>query len=269
MKSFATTLRIGIGDIILAWAALENMKHKLNDIYIDVNWSILSAYKDNSENYKKFIQDLIQTLFTDNKYKLFTNKRGEEHTFDDFRNYGIPAVLPKAAHLLCADYTLMDAEYIVITTKVRQFDKKKFLSYKDHFIEIIKKLSIKYKIVLLGEQEIEYGVEYSLYGVNHIYSLYDYLKDINNVIDLTTKVISSDNASLENVKKDCAIMHKARAVITVGCGGNLTLAAAVSKHLIGIRRDDYEFGDFIYRNPNDEIYVVRDHALWLDKIEKL
>lgn len=269
MSNFGTTIKLGLGDVIYTWAALEKVKHKYDNIYIDANWSILEIYKHNSQEYRKFFTELVKTLFNDDKYILFGGVNCPMHEFSDLANLGIKPTLPRAAHLLCKTSPhVINDPYILLTTKVRQLNKDIYDEFKDKFVSSLNNLSNKYKIVLIGEREIESNPEYDVYGNRHIYSIYDDLIKINNVIDLTVPIIGCANPSLDKMMEDCYLMNKASAVITIGCGGNLALATATSNNLIGIRADDYTFINDIFR-VTANICVTFDKDLFFNRINQL
>lgn len=144
-------------------------------------------------------------------------------------------VIPKCDLFLGICHPLQIKEpYIVITTKVRDFSHSKYLKTKDIFINILKSLSTKYKIVVIGEKLIEDTIENRELSIFSIYK--DIVQNIENVIDLTEETISSKEnpPKLDKIRKDCDLMNKANCVITLGDGGNVVLALSVAKNLLVI-----------------------------------
>ena len=96
-----------------------------------------------------------------------------------------------------------------------------------------KKLSDKYKIVIIGERDILDSVEYKIIGEQRIYCIYDdlisNLSDTGQLIDLTVSGKEITIPSLKKLQQDCLIMHNAKNVISLGFGGNLILTLASAK----------------------------------------
>jgi hypothetical protein len=236
---FDIGLRGGIGDILYAWAAVENIKHKYEKIYVDIDFNIITAFKNNSNSYKQFLIDITKIMFCDSKYVLFENKS----TNDTYRLFDIGALtwVPIPTCNLLLDRPSphkIDGEYIVVTTKNKYITKQNYLSFKNIFLNKIKNLSTKYKIVILGERDVDNNQENIIHAVETIYS--DLIYCCDNYIDLTEPVLCSTNdskqqnlADLNKVKEDCDLMNKAKCVITLGFGGNMTLAVAVSNKVVG------------------------------------
>lgn len=258
MSELGINLRCGIGDILCSWAALEKVKHNYEKIYIDAQLELISIFRNDSELYRKFVIDFIKLLFSnDSKYILFENK-GKQDPFYLLKEGTIPYTFTYCPLLFGKETkNKIDGEYIIITTKVRYLNTNFYSLFKDRFVENIKSLSKKYKIVLIGERDIDNNREYREEGHDNIYTIYKDICNIENIIDLSEPVyMSSDNSNppnLDKIMEDCDLMRKAKCVITLGCGGNLALAAATST-VIGLRHDGMEYFDpFILGRPKVNI----------------
>lgn len=244
--NFGITLKLGIGDILLYWAAFEKIKHKYESIYIDANFGIIDHFCGGSENYRIFVIDLIKMLFNDPKYKLFTGAGYPGYEFSDLANHGIYPVLPNIRKFL--GNSVINGEYIVITTKARQLYREKFNNVKDKLIENLKRLSERYKIIIMGERVVPDTPEYlAVGGQQWNYSIYDQLVGLDNVVDLTEAQISFNEISLDKMLKDASIMAGATGLISFGCGGNLIIGTAVNNNVICYRVDEYTFVDNIFK----------------------
>lgn len=271
MAEFGLKIATGLGDAILISAAINEVKDNYDKIYIDVNWKYSLNFKnDTNGSYKSFYLDLLKILFNDEKY-IIDNSDKDFPLFDMYtlRSIGIKPVLPKYSDILCSKENILKNEkYIVITTKVRQLNKSHYNKVKDIFYKKINKLSSKYKIVILGEREVEENNEYKIHGDKKIYSIY---KDIignvkNNVLDLTIPKLGITVPVIENIKKDCAVMRDAEYVFTFGCGGNFILSLAVnSKNAIGYRVDAYNFVNSILKDTK----ITFSSKLFLEYLEGL
>lgn len=253
MSEFNLIMNCGLGDIITAWAVLNSIKHNYEKVYVDARLDLIDAWRPGCVDHEKFILELIHFLFgNDEKYVLF-EKKSINTCHDLIRDGVVKPVIPKCDLMLGIPHQLQLHEpYIVITTKVREIACTKYAEIKDVFINILKGLSKKYKIVVIGERIIEDTIENRILQTS-VFSIYnDVIKNVENVIDLTEETMASKEnpPSLEKIRKDCDLINKANCAITLGCGGNLALALMSAKKLIGFRWDCYEKVDYNNLDPN-------------------
>lgn len=104
----------------------------------------------------------------------------------------------------------------------------------------------------MGEQEVEIRKEYEEIR-NSIFSIYPDLIKLDNIIDMTVPKLSETVAGLKHIQQDCLIMKEAKAVITIGIGGNFCLAQASESNHIGYRNDSYQFCNILYNKPESKI----------------
>lgn len=245
MKTLGITIAVGLGDAIFIAAALNNVKDKYDKITVNVRWDIAETYKNDGKGYSAFYREILKLLFADPKFII--DDKTQKLPFagmHELWSWGIPPVLPRFGKILkTTEPFSIEGEYIVVTTKVRQLDKKVYDKIKPKFLAHLKKLSAKNKIVIIGERKIEMNREYEHYSSRFIYSIYNDIVGAvkNNLIDLTVPKLGITVPDIETLKRDCSIMNNAKCVITFGCGGNFILATAVAKRIIAFRKDDYNF----------------------------
>jgi len=254
MKTLGLSIAIGLGDAIFISAAINNIKQNYDNIYLNPLLELAETYKNNGIEYSEFFLNFLRLLCFDSKYII--NDKSKSFPFVPTENLfnNITPVVPRfSIQLHCDNYIPISEEYIVITTKIRQLHINLYKKTKDSLLNSLNKLSEKYKIVILGEREIEINNEYSHYGSKHIYNIYKDLITVNNILDLTIPKLGITVPNINQLKKDCTIMNKAKCVITLGCGGNFALASATAEKLIAYRNDDYKFVDVIFKNNKDLI----------------
>ena len=89
-----------------------------------------------------------------------------------WRVFGLTPTKVELGHLLCAGEPLnLGEEYVVITTKVRHVNKAIFLPKSIQLWKVLKEISKKYKIVILGERVVEMRREYDCI-THEVFGLY-------------------------------------------------------------------------------------------------
>jgi len=274
MKTFGLKIAAGLGDAIFIAAALNAIKDKFDRIYVSVRWDIADTYRLGGQPYRQFHTEVLKLLFADPKFILDNpDKNYPYFSVGALWAAGIPLVLPRFGKVLTTTDPLpaeIDKQYIVVTTKVRQLDSKLYKCVKIDFLATLVELSKKYKIVIIGEREVEMNPEYLIYGNRYIYCIYDHLIGAlkENVVDLTVPKLGITVPNIDTFKRDCSIMLNAKCVVTLGCGGNFILAAAVAKRLLAFRKDDYAFVSHAFKGV-PQFLETRNHKLFIDKLTEL
>lgn len=270
MKQFGIKIAVGLGDAIFIAAALNKVKDNYDTIYINPKWELAQEYKNNGKEYSEFYLQILKLLFNDPKFVIDDKSKNFEYitTYSIFNGMLTP-VLPRFYDVLKSEKpNIIDGDYICITTKVRQLDVLLYNEIKNDFISILTEISKKYKLVLIGEQIIEMNNEYNIFGNNYIYSIYNDVVKVDNVIDLTIPKLGITVPDLEHLKQDCSIMNNAKCVVTLGCGGNFVLASAVANKLIAYKKDQYQFVELAFEN-NENFMAINDGNLFLEKLKTL
>jgi hypothetical protein len=222
---------LGIGDLLVL-KMLYNKYNLNNDIII--NTHIVQKYRNSSITYLNFIKWLTEHLFVGNNivYVYMT-------TIDtvNFNNYTLDA----ASIISIQKYFELDnmefihnicspSYYIVFHTKCRfpGDNKSVFDECKTKIKSFMNNYKSKYKIVLLGERNIENNSETHVNGIESIYDTLTLLKNNNDIIDLTVETLLT-SPDIQLFQNDIRIIHNAKTNIGLGYGGNFVIVTAFAK----------------------------------------
>lgn len=261
-RTVSALIPIHLGELIVAKSHLDTVKDQFEKISLCFDQDTWIRYFDIESpdwdhqklQWNQYTQDIGQLFFSEPPYVLSSDPKDHilYHTCNQLvAEQNIQPMKPELGHLLCQGAPLdLGEEYIVITTKARSVDMKKLRSLSVQFIAQIKRLSQKYKIVLLGEKVVELRKEYR-FEEHHdrIFSIYDTV--VNNIpqdrlLDLTVPSLGNTAYNLKHIQQDCVFMRDAKFVITFGCGGNYMLSLASSKMSIGWRDDDFGWSNVLF-----------------------
>jgi hypothetical protein len=200
-----------------------------------------------SPDYNTFLDELGGLFFSQHPYIYETHSsvmfRPQQSILSD--NSFIPQK-PNQKELLCKGNPLGIGDYIVLATKIRYFNKNTYKEYSPRIFDAIQKLAVRYKIVILGEKIVEMRHEYT-YQSEDIYGIYnDLIANIPNIVDLTVPKLGLTTPSLTRIQQDCLIMNEAKAVITIGIGGNFCMALGSDSNVIGLRMDNEPIANILY-----------------------
>lgn len=274
-KKIAHSIPCGIGDFIMVRSFFDTIKDQFEEIRISPSQEIMTTWRNNDQKYWEFLNKLGPLLFSDYPY-VFDNERRELTWPTSIINeYSIKPIKPELSHLLCRGSSLnINEPYIVIFTKIRYLSKNIFNSLSSQFWNIIIKLSKKYKIVIMGEREIEYSKEY-LTGenINQIYCIYDQIISnisIDRIIDLTIPSLGITAPDLCKIQQDCLIIKQALFVITIGVGGSFCMTISVASKIIGFRQDNEQVVDMIFNKDKyiDTCIITRDWNKFVQILEQ-
>jgi hypothetical protein len=268
MNILEANICIGLGDIIHIKGQLEPFKHRFEQIKITFDQKIINDFRPDKE-YRCFLDEIGHLFFSSPPYKLNVGsfvRKGQNQICEE---YGLPFIRPNLKNILCQGYLLQtDREYIVLTTKHRFFTQSYWRTVCGRFWQIINKLSERYKIVILGERQVEKSKEYRIFGEEVVYSIYnDIMANIpqNKIIDMTVPSLGITAPNLQRIRQDCLIMSEARAVVILGTGGAFCMATAVA-NLIGHRTDI----DLLYENViYPDAFVSRSFDQFVERLEML
>lgn len=268
MKTLAYEITVGIGDNLVMRVFLDTIKHNYDRISISHSREVMRIYRNNDPKYWKFLDDLGTLLFSEPPYVFTHDKNPPIHTMNTIRSLGITPRKPNLDHLLCKGQSLnVGQEYIVLTTKARVFDRIKFLPQSVQLWATLKKLSEKYKIVILGEREVEQSKEYAP-NKNTIFGIYEQIianLPADRIIDLTIPALGITAPELTKIQQDCVIMKEAKFVITLGIGGNFWLAVSVA-NTIGYRTDTDWVTDLISNPHYPSAFITKDWNQFINKL---
>lgn len=266
MKIIETNICIGLGDIIYMKGQLDPFKHGFDQIKVTFDSQIIEEYRANAE-YKKFLNDIGDLFFSEPPYILNSGTYPRRGQYGLCETYNLPMVKPNLKYILCKGALLnIDEEYIVMTTKHRFFTRSYWRSISTVFWNTIRRLSVKYKIVILGEKVVEKSKEYAAHGSEITYCIYDEI--MNNlpndrILDLTVPALGITAPNLEQIQQDCVIMSEAKFVLILGTGGAFCMATAVA-NTIGHRTDhDPLYEGKIY----PDAFITRNFGGFIQKLE--
>ncbi len=241
MKKDCYKISIGpaVGETIFVKTQLDQFIPKYNEIKVSYYKPFVERYRDaHVEEYYSFINEYGKLFFSEPPY-TFTQEQFPLLVMENlyFNAYLFPVVKDFSSILCNPSYKNELTDYIVINTKLRLIKRNEYLKFKSSFFNILKKASQKYKIVIIGEQKIEFNKEYLTYGPDLIYTLYnDILINIpsERIIDLSVPGLGQTTPSLEKIRNDCCILRDAKFVITIGFGGHFCLSSATAKKHIAL-----------------------------------
>jgi hypothetical protein len=272
-----------LGELITAKYHLDTVKNKYQMISFCFDQDNWDRYFDNESsewaNYKeqwnKYIDDIGQLFFNEPPYVITKDKT--DHVLYHTCSYliseqGIAPMVSRLPHLLCQGTPLdLGEEYIVVTTKARTINMERLYERAGQFINVLKKLSQKYKIVVLGEKVVEQRKEYRFEEhQNRVFSIYDIVVDNitpSRVLDLTVPTLGNTPYNLKSIQQDCLLMQNAKFVITFGCGGNCVMSLASATMAIGYREDNIPWNDILFDNKEYPTASISNNwEYFLDKL---
>lgn len=169
MSIISCNIPTSLGDLITIKAHLDSVKHNYSQINLTFHTALWNGalhtnvpeWQQNKILWEKYLKDIGQLFFSESPYKLNAGQYPFRVTEQLIKDFNLPATKPELGHLLCRGRSLnLEGEYIVITTKVRDVIKKNFMPESIKLWKVLKDLSNKYKIVILGEREVEMRKEY-------------------------------------------------------------------------------------------------------------
>lgn len=277
---------LDIGGIPTSLGEIINFKHHLDIVrpkydaillnFQTSNWKTCLHTEAPDWNQKKilwdqYLEEIGKLFFGEPPYLLgrASNKWGGDIQLT-LKKLGVPPQKAEMGHLLCKGTSLNLGEaYIVITTKIRYIKKTFFYPHSIELWNVLRKLSTKYKIVILGEREVEMRKEY-LSSRDSIFGIYDQIianLPADRLVDLTVPALGETVTNLEQIQQDCLIMKEAKFVITLGVGGNFCMATSVSNMALGFRNDNLSFTDAIFNKEYPNAIITKDWAYFIKKLE--
>lgn len=256
-------IHVGIGDHLLVRFFFDQICNKYDAIQVNHYGQTMSIWRNNDLRYWQFIYAFGGLVFSDKPYQLF--KQPNSFPLWQCEKSLELRLKPKRPNIpqLIVNNNLtpeISGPYIVLTTKVREMNKNIFRSFVKEVSPVINKISKKYAIVLLGEREVEKSKEYSVACNNDvIFSAYDdFKKMVPDAIDLTIPALGIKSPDIKQVQHDCYLMSRSKAVVNMGCGGNLWLSTVSAPLTICLRGcDKYKTTD-LFQGAFPELFLSRD-----------
>jgi hypothetical protein len=190
------------------------------------------------------------------------------------RRAGITPRVPNLAEELCDSSSNNIGSYVVISSKVRGIKRNEYEQIKDTFFDLLKKISENYKIVVIGERRIGSNAEYVYHGNDRIYPIYeDIISAISadTILDLTVPELGFTSPDLTQFRHECTIQHNAKHVITIGSGGNVSIAMSVGNILGYYGNSDMEvfFTHMLENGSRDGVFLTTNIKSYFDKLASI
>jgi hypothetical protein len=261
---------VGIGDLIHIKQMLDTKKEMYNLIPISLNYEVLAQYKSDP-NYIKFVELLFKTLFSSSPYKIQKNSIGFNICPKILNTkYNIKPEIPNLEKYFCCNSKEKNDE-IIILTKIRGLRLHTYTNViREPFLNILNSLSKNNKIVLMGEKVIGQNLEYEQLKNNHndlfVYSIYeDIIKNIKIHDDYTIDELGNTSPNFDKFINDCQRLNKAKAVITLGTGGNVSMAMSCSNVICCYQYCEMEYL-FSKMDNHPTKFLTNDYNQYFNKI---
>lgn len=268
-----------LGEIINIKYHFDLIKHQYKEIKLGFYKELWTEalhtesadWPQKKELWDKYLSDIGQLFFSEPPYVL--EDKPTKYGGDFGALLKKSQMFPKKAelgHLLCHGQSLsLDNEYIVITTKARQLDRKNFIPLSIKLWKVLNQLSKKYKIVILGEREVEMRKEYGIHN-GKVFGIYDQIISSlpsDCIIDLTVPALGETVSDLSKIRQDCLIMKESKFTITIGVGGNFCMATASGGMVIGFRDDNLDLTDKIFNREYTNAIITKNWDYFIQTLE--
>jgi len=271
MKYFQATIPIGLGDLIYTKGLFEPVKHEYSHIKLNFHRGIIKDIGKNSD-YNQFLDEFGNLLFGEPPYSLGGDNCPFFGIDQLILHHGLAPNKPELAHILCKGTPLnIESPYIVINTKIRSLSRQYLHDRIPEFWSLLNVLAQKYRLVILGEKEVEMHGEYLYYTSENVFSLYPHI--LNNIPldlieDLTVPALGITSPTVAQVQQDCLIMNQAKFVITFGIGGGFCMSTSVA-NTVGFRFDDDPVANAVFNKEYPNTYITKDWSLFIHKLRML
>jgi hypothetical protein len=253
--------QMGMGDLLLIKQYSLTKNISFNKMFIN---KTLLGHRLNINNYKLFLRRFVTRLFDGCKLEFVDPPRQMVDIWDIIRNIKKYNLYPiYNFNLIYTNNYLLSNPYIIIHTKCRLDIASMDLFLKDinKFDDFCNTFKCNCNIILFGEKNAEKNLEQSVLNIQTVYPYLVKLSKNNNVIDITSDLISSSN-DLNNFENEVHIIAKAQSNITLGIGGPFVISHTFSE-------SNYCFiSSLVY--PLPEYYtpsLYRDLDLFLNDIK--
>jgi len=276
---------LGIGDLLLCYSYIMQHYEEYDKFFILLDYNIITLFRNDSNSIKEFTKRLTNKIFSDPKIEII--EYDPYQNYDDYvphdlldniiSNQNIFRLVNMSHLIKNIEIKKYDKPYFILNTKIRLENYNFYLSFKDEFLKIINELSKSYKLILMGERQMEINREYSAdppgLGAFLIYD--DILNNIdkNNIIDLTRNELLHQN-DINDFLKDCYLINKSSFSILLGRSGVSFIVSSFSDNVIGFRT--YDTCDIIKNNfisskliDDNGYFLTNDINKFFDKLREL
>lgn len=229
----------GIGDLIHCHAMFEAAKERFSDVEIIMDERRLAEARN--EEHIAFARRLLGALFRGPDYRIGSDERGEfiGMTPQALCRFGLEPVAPDLRRVLPVAGVEPPPPFVAVATKVRGWARHRYEAIRETFLGLLASISRRLPLVLVGERVLSETPEYRGHGDGFAYSIYDDLAGLP-CVDNTFPEYGQRPAQWDQFRSDCTTMFHAERVITLGSGGNVSMAMACGKCLALIEHTEME-----------------------------
>lgn len=227
-------INCGVGDILLSRAILDGSQGTFG-----VSLGEEVAARERGPDYLPFAKWLFDTTFAG-----FGPASGDAPRLDPPGICRLTGLLPRWPRLW---RSRGGGGYVVVTTKVRGIHRRIYERFREDFVAAVRRLASIRPVCLVGEKEIGKCAEYDHHGSDLVYSIYGDLFQIDGINDATVPELGRTAPTPEQFRSDMMAMAEADRVITIGTGGNTTMAMAAGRCWSFVGHGEYE--EFFSRMP--------------------
>lgn len=227
-------INCGVGDILLSRAILDGQQGVMG-----VSLGEEVAARERSHDYLPFAQWLFDTTFAG-----FGPANGDAPRLDPPGICRLTGLLPRWPRV---PRPRTRGRCVVVTTKVRGLPRRIYETFRSDFVAAITAMATAVPVYLVGEKEIGWCKEYEHHGHDLVYSIYGDLFKIDGIGDLTVDELGVTPPTAEGYQKDMNAMLGASRVVTLGTGGNTSMAMSSGNCFSFVGHCEYE--EFFSRMP--------------------
>lgn len=263
MQQLAVTINAGIGDIIHCHAMLEAEKHRYGQIAVSLNERGLAEARNTS--HIPFARRLMSLLFCAPPYRIM-QPEDEGLTPQQLCRHGFHPVAPDLRRVLpLAGET--PPPFVAVSTKVRGWHWHEYEAIRETFLGLLEDISLRLPLVLVGERVVSMTPDYVRSHSGRVFSIYDDLSRLT-CVDQTFPEFGDAPAEWDQFRADCTTLYHAERVITLGSGGNVSMAMACGRCLAMI--GGTEMGNFFESMPEvSRLTLCKSVSEYLAELEDM
>lgn len=256
------TINAGIGDIIHSHAMLEAARPAVTEVAVAVDHAALQSVRNVAHS--EFATRLAQFVFREPTYTIVPQST-DGMTPQQLVGAGLPMAVPDLRDVLPLDGIGRPPEpFVAVSTKVRSLRRDRYEQMRLEFLHHLTELAKRVQLVVIGERMLSMTPEYQGHGDGFAYSIYDDLMTVP-CVDATFPEYGNVPAQWDQFRMDCTVMRNAERVITLGTGGNVSMAMACGRCLCLIQQTEMEWY-FRAMPPDERITCAETPAEYLEEI---
>jgi hypothetical protein len=263
MASIEFKTAVAMGDLILVYSLMEQIKNKYSEIRLCPDYSLIDLYRKSSKENLAFSKQMVALIFDAPYYKIL-DKSNEKvlYTANLANKLHLRTKYVDLRSKLCLP-TKVDIgtdNYIVVHTKIRDLSQPNFELVRKQAYDMIR--NTKKKIVIMGERFMDKGASVTIYN-----DLMGLVKG-KDYLDLTKETIIFD-PDINMLRRDSALIRDSKGLITFGICGGVVFGSIVSNIMAGFRKDDAGFWNWFDKGVNANKLITSDTKAFLDMVRKI